>query len=64
MAHIDLNEAEADALRVILERTITDLRMEIADTDKLEYRERLKEQGHVVLKLLGELGSPLANAVV
>lgn len=52
MIQLSLNENEAATLRVVLEQYIPDLRMEIADTEKMEYRELLKEREGVLKKIL------------
>ena len=42
-------------LKQILERYISDLRMEIADTDNADYREMLKQKERVMKHILAEL---------
>ncbi len=46
---------ELDVLIEVLENEISDLRMEIADTDRFEYRMGLKARKHVLEKVLEEL---------
>jgi ribosome recycling factor len=40
---LDLNEEEREALRRVLEEYVSDLRMEISNTDRQEFRDELKE---------------------
>lgn len=44
MQRLDLSSEEAYVLRETLESYLSDLRMEIADTDRLDYREQLKHR--------------------
>lgn len=53
MIHIELTREEAEVLRRILEVEISDLRMEIAGTEQMDFREFLKER-EVFLKELVE----------
>ena len=39
---LDLNEEEREALRRVLEEYVSDLRMEISNTDSQEFRDELK----------------------
>jgi hypothetical protein len=55
MAKIEFTSEEAAELRVILENYLSDLRMEIVDTDSPEYREMLKKRRHFVGRLVGQL---------
>jgi len=56
MVHLDLNENETAVVRQMIERYLSDLRMEITDTDRQDYREMLKERKRVLERVLGELG--------
>lgn len=59
MKTLEVNDREAGLLRTMLESYLSDLRMEIADTDKLEYREMLKERERLLKRLLTDLnGQP------
>ncbi len=51
MIQLSLSSEEAEKLKLILSEYLSDLRMEIADTDQQDYREKLKEK-EVFLKLL------------
>jgi hypothetical protein len=42
MIQLDLTQEERQALLETLESTLSDLRMEIADTDRMDFREMLK----------------------
>lgn len=44
MANLELSQEEASMLREILESYLSDLRMEISDTDKMSFREGLKKK--------------------
>ncbi len=62
MIHLDLSDAERDALKEILESTLSDLRMEISHTDRLAFRDMLRERKGVLQKTLDALGSVSAGA--
>jgi len=57
MLKIELNLSEEDLNRVItvLKRYISDLSMEIADTDSMEFREDLKNERVSLQKVLDQL---------
>ena len=55
MIQLDLTKEEKDILTEILENDLSDLRMEIADTDSLDFREMLKKQKEVLMKVLETL---------
>jgi ribosome recycling factor len=55
MILIKLTEEERELLVNILENEISDLRMEIADTDRQDYREMLKSRESMMKKLQQEL---------
>ncbi len=56
MLELDLTEQERDMLRHVLESYLSDLRMEIADTDRQDFRDMLKGRKAVIQKVLGALG--------
>ena len=56
MLELELDEAERQILVTVLESYLSDLRMEIADTDRLEYREMLRERKELVQKVLAACG--------
>ena len=55
MIQLDLTKEEKDILTEILENDLSGLRMEIADTDSLDFREMLKKQKEVLMKVLETL---------
>lgn len=57
MALIELSEDEAQALVNILEFYLSDLRMEIADTERMEWRKRMKTEEEFIKRLLNRLQS-------
>ena len=52
MVHFELDPTEAEVLRMVLESYLSDLRMEIANTDSLDYREMLKARKMVLRKVV------------
>jgi hypothetical protein len=61
MAQIILTQEEAAALRGALNSYVSDLRMEIADTDSWQFRQNLKREALLLKKLLEQLESELAS---
>jgi hypothetical protein len=55
MLQLDLNDEERRILLEILESDHSDLRMEIADTDSMDFREMLKRRKAVLAKAIGAL---------
>ena len=58
MIQLELTKDECAILRDILQNDLSDLRMEIADTDRLAYREMLRERKRVLKKVLATLDPP------
>ena len=56
MFKIELNLTEEDLKNLIsvLEESISDLSMEIADTDSMDYREKLKSERKSLRKILNQ----------
>ncbi|MEJ2617567.1 MAG: hypothetical protein P8Z35_21615 [Ignavibacteriaceae bacterium] len=52
---LNLSEDEQNIIENILENNISDLSMEITNTDKMDYREKLKIKRNVLQKLLKSL---------
>jgi hypothetical protein len=52
MIHIDLDTTERSILMQTLESYLSDLSFEIADTDRMEFREELKAKRQVLNKIL------------
>lgn len=55
MSHIDLTSEELQLLREILESTLSDLRMEIVDTDRSDYKESLKQRKDLLTRLVEKI---------
>jgi len=64
MVHIDLDPTEAEVLKLVLESYLSDLRMEIADTDSQDFRDKLKDRKMVLRKVVALInaGRGLAEA--
>ena len=56
MIKIELDSQEAQVLKEILERYLSDLRMEIAATEEKEWRDKLKEREDFLKRLISQLG--------
>ena len=63
MMRLELSNAEERILREVLESTLSDLRMEMADTDSKDFRDTLKERKRVLEKVLAAMGPPRPGAV-
>ncbi len=55
MKTVDLTGEEIEVLVAVLRSYLSDLRMEIANTDSLAFREILKRRKSVLLKAIGAL---------
>jgi hypothetical protein len=55
MVELRLSDAKAALLAEILESDLGELRAEIARTDSMEYREKLKERAELVRETIREL---------
>jgi hypothetical protein len=55
MVQLDLTDAELEVLIDVLEIAVSNLRMEIADTDNKDFRDMLKARKGVLLKVIEEL---------
>ena len=55
MKTVDLSEEEIEILVAVLRSYLSDLRMEMADTDSQSFREILKKRKSVLLKAIGLL---------
>ncbi|HET9948468.1 MAG TPA: hypothetical protein VFQ22_06080 [Longimicrobiales bacterium] len=62
MIRLELNEEQRAALVELLEASLSDLGFEIADTDRMDFRERLKENRRVLRSVLEALQAPDASA--
>jgi hypothetical protein len=61
VAQITMTQAEVAALREVLTSYLSDLRMEIADTDSMQFREDLKRQEELLKNLLQRLDTAVAS---
>jgi hypothetical protein len=52
MIQLDLTTDEREIMTTVLESYLSDLRMEIADTDRKAFRDMLKERKQVIRKVL------------
>ncbi len=55
MCNLELTKEEKGVLAEVLESYLSDLRMEIADTDSMDFRESLKKKKAVLNKALETL---------
>jgi len=55
MIRLELTEQERQVLRDALEGYLSDLRMEIADTDRKNFREQLKQNKEILQNILNQL---------
>jgi hypothetical protein len=61
MVQLDLTKQELEIIIDVLENTHSDLRMEIADTDRKDFRDMLKVRKGVILKVLETLKAAAEN---
>jgi len=54
--NIELSSEESEALREVLEGALSDLRMEVADTEDQTFREALKAREKALRSVLDRLG--------
>ena len=52
---IELTPKEIEIFKDVLENYISDLSMEIADTDKMDFRESLKVRKNLIVKIIQKL---------
>jgi hypothetical protein len=64
MVRIELQPTEAEVLKMVLESYLSDLRMEIADTDSMDFRDKLKARKVILRKVVALInaGRGLAEA--
>ena len=63
MIQLDLDDQERETLVTVLTSYLSDLRMEIADTDRQDFRDMLKERKVVIGKVLTALGRPVDTSI-
>lgn len=61
MVQLDLTDEELEVLREALESYISDMRMEIADTDNIDFRAQLKAKKGVLDKVMKSLSRDAAS---
>lgn len=55
MLQLELSDEEQELLVEVLKTSLTELRTEVAHTDRLAYRERLKGQEQSIKRILSRL---------
>jgi hypothetical protein len=55
MVKLEMTEQQAQTLRDILDSFLSDLRLEIADTERKAWRDKMKEQEDFIKDLLARL---------
>jgi hypothetical protein len=55
MYTLNLTQKEVSVLKNVLDEYLSDLRMEVADTDKQDFRNSLKEEEETIKEILGTL---------
>jgi len=55
MIRLELTDDDAKVLREALESYLSDLRMEVADTDRQNFRDGLKQEEATIKTILGTL---------
>jgi len=58
---VRLNEQQHDLLRRIVDGWISDLKMEISDTEDFEFRRGLKEDKEAAISILAQLDADAAR---
>lgn len=53
--HLDLTDEELALLKAALKSYVSDLRVEIADTDDMDFRNKLKAKEQVLTKVMERL---------
>jgi len=62
MATLTLTDDEAATLKEVLEIYLSDLRMEISDTDRKDFRDGLKRTKELLTRLVGQLENSTVGA--
>jgi hypothetical protein len=52
---IQIADDEVEVLRSVLEEYISELRMEVSNTDSMDFREELKRKEEILKRLAGQL---------
>ncbi len=56
MKTLELDDRQVEVLRNVLSNYLSDLSMEIADTDSKDFRDELKQRKQAVEQILDDLG--------
>lgn len=59
--NLQLEPAQVDLLREVLDSTFRDLRYEVSDTDNSTFKTKLRDREHAVRELLDLVGGPLPD---
>lgn len=59
--NLQLDPAQMDLLREILDGAFRDLRYELADTNNSKFKQQLREREHALSELLDLVGGPLPD---
>ena len=62
MVQLELTQEEREELVNVLRSSLSELRMEIAATDGVEYRDALKGRKELLMKVLAALGEQVPEA--
>jgi hypothetical protein len=57
MVQLTLTDQDATTLKKALQTYLSDLRMEVVDTDAQDFREGLKQEEAVITRFIDQLGS-------
>ena len=55
MIHLEITREDAEILTEVLDSALSDLRYEISNTDRLDYRNSLKRRKAALVEVLGQL---------
>jgi hypothetical protein len=59
MVRLELSSEDAERLKVLCQQNLSDLRMEIAGTDRVDFREELKLDKAFLEGLIARLATPV-----
>lgn len=57
MVTVELTQEDAYVLKDVLETVLSDIRMEICDTDSVDFRDGLKREKNALQRLISQLQS-------
>lgn len=58
MVNVQLDAEEAASLRRSLDWLLSDLRMEMCDTDRADFRDQLRKEKYTLERVISQLGEP------